>query len=185
AVGRTGQSPWGGAAGGARGKGMAHGGGVGGFGDSDGQLTAQQQKLLDYTTAHRGSVRYVFATTSWSGASPYILAKGADVLPLGGFTGQVPFPTQSQFQQLVTSGKLKYVLVSGSGRGMGATFGNSAAGTTSTTQITKWVESTCTLVPASAYGGTQSSVAATTGFPGPGRGETGATQTLYQCGTTR
>ncbi|MGW2572411.1 ArnT family glycosyltransferase [Streptomyces sp. NPDC001537] len=184
AAGRMGQLPWGGTAGGARGKGTAHGGGMGGFGDSSGQLTAQQQRLLDYTTAHRGSAPYVFATTSWNGASPYILAKGADVLPLGGFTGQVPFPTQSQFQQLVNSGKLKYVLVSGGSRGMGAMFGNSAAGTTSTTQITKWVESTCTVVPASAYGGTQSSAAAANGFPGPGRGETGATQKLYQCGTT-
>ncbi|MCD9877053.1 ArnT family glycosyltransferase [Streptomyces guryensis] len=181
AAGRMGQSPWGGS----RGRGTAHGGGVGGFGDSSGQLTAQQQKMLDYTTAHRGSAQYVFATTSWSGASPYILAKGADVLPLGGFTGRVPFPTPSQFQQLVNSGRLKYVLVSGDTRGMGALFGNSAAGTTSTTQITKWVKSSCTLVPASAYSGTQSSAAATNGSPGPGRGEAGATQTLYRCGTTR
>ncbi|WP_269853763.1 ArnT family glycosyltransferase [Streptomyces sp. RPT161] len=179
AGGRMGQLPWGGAAGGAPGKGATHGGGMGGFGDSSGQLTAQQQKLLDYTTAHRGSAQYVFATTSWSSASPYILAKGADVLPLGGFTGQVPFPTESQFQQMVNSGKLKYVLVSGSGRGIGAMFGNSDAGTTSTTQITNWVKSGCTPVPASAYGGTQSSAAATNGFPG--MGEANAAQTLYQC----
>ena len=181
AAGRVGRSPWGGALG----EGTAHGGGMGGFDGSSGQLTTQQQKLLDYTTAHRGSAQYVFATTSWSGASPYILAKGADVLPLGGFTGRVPFPTQSQFQQLVNSAKLRYVLVSGSSRGMGAMFGNSAAGTTSTTQIIKWVKASCTLVPASAYGATQSSAAATSGFPGRGRGEVGATQTLYQCGTTR
>ncbi len=185
AAGRTGQLPWGGAAGGARGAGATHGGGMGGFGGSGGQLTAQQQRLLDYTTAHRGSAQYVFATTSWSGASPYILAKGAEVLPLGGFTGQVPFPTQSQFQQLVSSGKLKYVLVGGSGRGMGAMFGNSDAGTTSTAQITNWVKSSCTRVPASAYGGTQSSATAANGFPGPGMGEANAAQTLYQCGTTR
>ncbi|MGW1259861.1 glycosyltransferase family 39 protein [Streptomyces sp. NPDC002513] len=185
AAGRMGQPPWGGTAGGARGKGAAHGGSMGGFGDSSGQLTTQQQKLLNYTTFHRGLAQYVFATTSWSGASPYILAKGADVLPLGGFTGQVPFPTQSQFQQLVSSGKLKYVLVGGSGRGMGAMFGNSATGTTSTTQITNWVKSKCTLVPASAYGGTQSSAAAANGFTGPGMGEAGAAGTLYQCGTTR
>lgn len=181
AAGRMGQSSWGGA----RGKDSAHAGGMGGFGDSSGQLTSQQQKLLDYTTAHRGSAQYVFATTSWSGASPYILAKGADVLPLGGFTGRVPFPTQGRFQQLVNSGRLKYVLVSGDSRGMGAVFGNSAAGTTSTTQITNWVKSSCTLVPASAYGGTQPSAAATNGSPGLGRGEADAPQTLYQCGTTR
>jgi 4-amino-4-deoxy-L-arabinose transferase-like glycosyltransferase len=181
AGGRMGQLPWGGAGG----RGGARGGGWGGFGHSDGQLTAQQQKLLDYTTAHRGSAQYVFATTSWSAASPYIVAKGAEVLPLGGFTGQVPFPTLSQFQQLVDSGKLKYVLVSGSGRGIGAMFGNSAAGTTSTTRITNWVRSGCTRVPASAYGGTQSSAAAANGFPGPGMGETSAAQALYECGPAR
>ncbi|MGW7004245.1 ArnT family glycosyltransferase [Streptomyces sp. NPDC054933] len=177
AAGRMGQLPFGGAANGARGKGGARGGGMGGSGD--GQLTSDQQKLLAYTTAHQGSAQYVFATTSWSNASPYILAKGVDVLPLGGFTGQVPFPSVTQFQQLVNSGKLRYVLLGG-GRGMGAMFGNSDAGTTSTAQITNWVRSACTSVPASAYGGTRSSAPAT-GFPGPGAEGAGAAQTLYQC----
>ncbi|MGG2464228.1 ArnT family glycosyltransferase [Streptomyces sp. RGM 3693] len=149
----------------------------GGFGDSDGQLTVAQRKLLAYTTAHRGSAGYVFATNGWNNASPYILATGAHVLPLGGFSGQVPFPTKARFRQLVNSGKVRYVLLGG-GRGMGAMFGGGGGGTTSATRITDWVRSSCTRVPASAYGGTRSPATAPTG-----EGDTA--QTLYRCDPAR
>jgi 4-amino-4-deoxy-L-arabinose transferase-like glycosyltransferase len=152
-----------------------------GFGDTGG-LSANQRKLLEYTTAHQGAAPYVFATTSWNGASPYILATGAHVLPLGGFSGRVPFPSQAQFRQLVDSGRLRYVVLS-AGRGTGRMFGGSSSGTTATAQITAWVKSTCTRVPASAYGGTEPSGAASAapGFLGRGDGRASA-QTLYRCG---
>ncbi|MEU5533748.1 glycosyltransferase family 39 protein [Streptomyces sp. NPDC020362] len=174
---RIGRMPWG--AGTARSIGASHGGmgGFGGFGEN-GRLTASQRKLLDYTTARQGSAAYVFATTSWNGASPYILGAGAHVLPLGGFSGKVPFPTGTRFRQLVDSGKLQYVLLGG-GRGMSSRFGG---GTTSSTQITNWVQSTCTRVPASAYGGADSSGATPTGTDFTGAAGGGATaQTLYRC----
>ncbi|MER6350813.1 glycosyltransferase family 39 protein [Streptomyces sp. NPDC001634] len=154
-------------------------GGYGGF-SGDGGLTANQRELLDYVTSHKGSATYVFATTSWSGASPYILATGAHVLPLGGFSGRVPFPTEAQFRQLVDSGKLQYVLLGG-GRGMGSMFGG-GGGETATAQITDWVQSACVRVPASTYGGTDSSGATSdvSGFAGAG-GETATAQTLYRC----
>jgi 4-amino-4-deoxy-L-arabinose transferase-like glycosyltransferase len=164
AGGRTGPLLWGGGT--VRGEGTTRGGtgGFGGFGgfSESGGLTATQRKLLDYTTARQGSAAYVFATTGWNGASPYILATGAHVLPLGGFSGRVPFPSQAQFRNLVDSGKLRYVLLDG-GRGMGAVFGG-GSGTTATTQITDWVRSACVRVPASAYGATDSTA-----------------QTLYRC----
>lgn len=152
-----------------------------GFGDTGG-LSANQRKLLEYTTAHQGAAPYVFATTSWNGASPYILATGAHVLPLGGFSGRVPFPSQAQFRQLVDSGRLRYVVLS-AGRGTGRMFGGSGSGTTATAQITAWVKSTCTRVPASAYGGTEPSggASAAPGFLGRGDGRASA-QTLYRCG---
>lgn len=183
ASGRTGQLRWGGGT--TRGKTRGTGAprvGTGGFGgiSADGGLTTAQRKLLHYTTAQQGSAAYVFATTSWNGASPYILATGAHVLPLGGFSGRVPFPTEAQFRQLVDSGKLRYVLLGG-GRGMGSLFGG-GSGTTATTvtaQITDWVQSACTRVPASAYGGTDSS-GATPAVPGAAAEGTTA-QTLYRC----
>jgi 4-amino-4-deoxy-L-arabinose transferase-like glycosyltransferase len=190
AAGRMGQPRWGssttrrqgetrggtGASGGSTGF-----GGFGGFGgQEDGGLTTSQRKLLDYTTAHQGPATYAFATTSWNSASPYILATGARVLPLGGFSGAVPFPTEAQFRKLVDSGKLRYVLLGG-GRGMGALFGG-GSGTTATAQITDWVQSACTRVPASAYGGTDPSgaTATTSGFPGR-TGEGATAQALYRC----
>ncbi|MFJ5534678.1 ArnT family glycosyltransferase [Streptomyces sp. NPDC093261] len=161
---RIGRMPWGGGTARSIGAGRRS---MGGFSEN-GKLTASQRRLLDYTTARQGSAAYVFATTSWNSASPYILGAGAHVLPLGGFSGKVPFPTESQFRQLVNSGKLKYILVGGD-RGMGPLFGG---GTTAGTQITNWVRSTCTHVPDTAYGGADSSGAA---------GGEATAQTLYRC----
>ncbi|MET7477819.1 glycosyltransferase family 39 protein [Streptomyces sp. NPDC005648] len=190
AGGRTGRPRWGGGAGrdgsraGAGGFGGFGGvrgtGGAGGFGGigSDGGLTTVQRKLLAYTTAHQGSASYTFATTGWNSASPFILAAGAHVLPLGGFSGRVPFPTEPQFRQLVDTGRLRYVLVGGGrGRGgfrSGGAGGGTGSGTTTTARITRWVESACTRVPASAYGGTDTAAAA-------GGTVTAATQVLYRC----
>ncbi|MFI9718569.1 ArnT family glycosyltransferase [Streptomyces sp. NPDC052396] len=156
-AGKQGRMPWGGAPGGsgdfAKGGGFGGPGGRGGFGQGDGRLTAEQRGLLDYTTAHRGRAEYLFATTGWSQASPYILATGADVLPIGGFSGRAPFPTEAGFRQLVSSGKVSYVLV-GTERGFGAMLGGGGGGgATPVTGITDWVRSSCTRVPAASYGG--------------------------------
>ncbi|WP_369386716.1 ArnT family glycosyltransferase [Streptomyces sp. CG1] len=181
---RTGQVSWAGgtprgrAAGadGTRGSGdLGDFAGAGGFGGSSmgGQLTTDQRKLLAYTSAHRGSATYVFATASWSGAAPYILATGAHVLPLGGFSGRVPFPSTAQFRQLVDSGKLTYVVLGGTGRGGGGMSGESS-GTTAGAQITAWVKSSCHRVPNAAYGATA--------LPTGGRSDANTTaQILYQC----
>ncbi|QLJ03365.1 glycosyltransferase family 39 protein [Streptomyces sp. NEAU-sy36] len=134
---------------------------------SDGGMTPAQRRLLDYTRAHRGSARYVFATTNWNAASPYILATGAEVLPLGGFSGRVPFPTPARFRRLVAEGRVRYVLAGGSA-GFGpaaAGTANATAGKTAATRISDWVASSCAEVPAAAYGGTAAA---------PG-------QTLYRC----
>ncbi|MER7986242.1 glycosyltransferase family 39 protein [Streptomyces noursei] len=144
----------------------------GGFGAANGQLSAQQRALLAYTTAHRGTSRYAFATDSWNGASPYILATGARVLPLGGFSGQVPFPTEPQFQHLVDTGAVRFVLL-GTGRGAGTPFGGGSA--TTAARIADWVRTDCPRVPASAYAGPP---APTPARPGP----EATAQTLYQCG---
>ncbi|MER6738395.1 mannosyltransferase, partial [Streptomyces puniciscabiei] len=162
------------ARGGLRGFGRSGSVGRGGFGgaDGNGSLTADQRRLLDYTRAHQGSATYAFAAGSWSTASPYILATGAHVLPLGGFSGRVPFPTQAQFRRLVDAGKVRYVLLGG-GRGTGP--GSARTGNTAAAQITVWVRSACTEVPASAYGGTTAS----------GDALTATAQALYRCGPGR
>ncbi|MEV5878295.1 glycosyltransferase family 39 protein [Streptomyces sp. NPDC052101] len=177
---RSGRMPWAGGMqrGRATGPGGARGfGGISGFERSggigmEGELTADQRKLLAYTSAHRGSAKYVFATASWSSAAPYILTTGAHVLPLGGFSGRVPFPSTAQFRQLVGSGRLKYVVLGGMEGGSGGLFGD-AHGTTAGARITAWVESSCRRIPDAAFEGAS-------GSQGRSDGE-GTEQTLYQC----
>lgn len=115
-------------------------------------LTAQQQQLLSYVDAHKGSARYVMAATSWSVAAPYIEATGQMVLPMGGFSGSVPEPTLAAFQNLVHSGQLKFVLVGGRFGFGGVGAGGDNAATVGS--ITQWVQSACTAVPMAGYDGT-------------------------------
>ena len=103
-------------------------------------MTTAQRRLLSYARARQGSATYTFATTDWRNASPYILASGTHVLPLGGFSGRAPFPTLPGFQHLVRAGQLRYVLVAPA-----RAFGRPAAPTT-TTRTTGWVTSSCSSV---------------------------------------
>lgn len=80
---------------------------------------------------------YLLATTNSSDAGPFITA-GVSVLPMGGFSGSVPFPTTDQLAALVSSGQLRYVLISTNGGGPGGQGSSSAA--------SRWVTSTCTAV---------------------------------------
>ena len=131
------------------------------------KLTGSQKSLLAYVEAHRGGARYLFATTDWAAASPYILATGAPVLPMGGFTDQVPSPTLSAFEESVASGRLSYVLLDdpASARGGGNASGvhlahgprrpaaNPPSDDTVAARATRWVSQSCVEVPAHAYGG--------------------------------
>lgn len=144
-------------------------------------LTAEQTELLTYLDAHRGSARYVMATTSWNTAAPYIEATGQKVLPMGGFSGTVPEPTLAAFKQLVQSGQVKFVMVATSaGPGGGNPAG--ASGTSTVASITTWVQSACAKVPAADYGGTASTATELAGPFRPGGGT--GTGTLYQCSSS-
>ncbi|MEZ0064662.1 4-amino-4-deoxy-L-arabinose transferase-like glycosyltransferase [Streptacidiphilus sp. MAP12-20] len=114
-------------------------------GDGPSSLDPGQRALLAYTTAHRGAARYLFATTSWTAAAPFILATGARVLPMGGFTEQVPWPTVRAVRQDVADGRLRYVLIS-SARMPGATAGTATGRTGDSTPaagVRSWVTATC------------------------------------------
>jgi hypothetical protein len=148
------------------GAGANGGGGFGGFTGST-TLSASQQQLFSYVTSHGGGARYVLATSSWSTASPFILATGKEVLPMGGFTGAVPSPTLAQFQHLVATHQLRFVLLGG---GMGAA---------QSSPVQTWVRQACTAVPPSAYGATAPAQQHSGQSPF-GRG--GASQQLYLCG---
>lgn len=136
----------------------------GGMWAGDGTLSAQQRDLLDYVQVHRNGARFALTVTNTFGATPYILRAGADVLSLGGFSGQVPYPTLSQFEQYVASGQVRYVYLAAFGPGGYGGQGqarppgqNRAQGQggqqTAASQIEAWVPAHCSTVPASDYGG--------------------------------
>ncbi|WP_274911618.1 ArnT family glycosyltransferase [Streptomyces sp. WZ-12] len=101
-------------------------------------LSPAQRRLLDYARAHRDGAAFLFATTSWRTASPYILHAGAPVLPMGGFTGTAPTPTAAGFRHLVATGQLRYVVLGGPATDPGRAIG-------------PWVRGHCTPVPGQAY----------------------------------
>ena len=88
------------------------------------------------------------AVSSWSEASPYILSTGQEVMPMGGFSGSVPEPTLARVKQLVSSGQLRFFLLSSTGSG----FGGGGGGGSAVETVTSWVQSACRSVPAKEYG---------------------------------
>ncbi|MEW2303101.1 glycosyltransferase family 39 protein [Streptomyces sp. NPDC006655] len=74
-------------------------------------LDPAQQRVYAYLTAHRDGARYLAAVPRWQMAAPYILSDNASVLPLGGFTARVPYPTAAAFHHLIDTGRLRYVLL--------------------------------------------------------------------------
>jgi 4-amino-4-deoxy-L-arabinose transferase-like glycosyltransferase len=88
------------------------GGAAGGFGEGSTTLDASDEALLHLTQMNVEAGAPPFATDSWNTASKFIMAAGADVLPFGGFSGSSPSLTLDQFTSMVTSGQLKFVLLS-------------------------------------------------------------------------
>jgi 4-amino-4-deoxy-L-arabinose transferase-like glycosyltransferase len=150
---------------------MPQAAGAGGMMGATTALTAPEQAIYDYVTAHREGASYLMAIDSWAVASPYILATGREVLPMGGFSGSVPEPTLARVKQLVSTGQLRFFLL---GAGGGGAIGGHGAG--SSDAIAAWVHSTCTSVPARDYLGTPTATRSTSGF-----GAASGSQILYSC----
>jgi 4-amino-4-deoxy-L-arabinose transferase-like glycosyltransferase len=91
--------------------------------------------LISYLVAHQGSAKYLVAATSSHTTAPIIIQTGKAVVTIGGFSGSDNTPTPAQLEAMVANGELKYVLVSGGGRGRG------------NTDITTWVTQHGTAVP--------------------------------------
>ncbi|WP_225095271.1 glycosyltransferase family 39 protein [Streptomyces sp. CoH27] len=109
-------------------------------------LAPEQRRLLAYLTAHRGGARYLAAVSGWESTAPYVIAADAPLLPMGGYTGQVPFPQPAAFRTLVDTGRLRYVLVPRADLRHGARDDRRPVGT-----LLRWTAAHCMLVPRSAY----------------------------------
>jgi 4-amino-4-deoxy-L-arabinose transferase-like glycosyltransferase len=154
-------------AGPAGGTGGGPGGGIGA--SAAVTLTPAEQRLYDYVSAHRDGASYLMAVGSWETASPYILATGQEVMPMGGFSGSVPEPTLARVKELVSSGQLRFFLLNGSGTGRGFAGG----GGSTASSIDSWVQSACRTVPAGNYGAST-----------PPAGSGGTAGSLYVCGAS-
>jgi 4-amino-4-deoxy-L-arabinose transferase-like glycosyltransferase len=119
-------------AGGVGGGGFRGGGGP--FGDSSAALAQVQS----YVTAHGGGT---IAVSSQQGASTTIIASGARVAGLGGFSGRESAVSVSWLADAVRSGRIRWVLVDGQAGGM------RSDGRTGSSTVMAAVAGTCKAVP--------------------------------------
>jgi len=121
-----------------------------GNGPGGGITSSADTGLIAYLESHRGSARYLVAGTGSQTTAPIIIASGQPVITIGGFNGADPAPTLTQFEHLVATGQVHYVLVSGAGGGPGVG-GPGGSGTASA--IDSWVATHGTVVSSSTIGG--------------------------------
>ena len=125
--------------------------------------SGSSEKLISFLTANNTGEKWLIAVPDASEAEPIILATGKPVIAIGGFSGSDKTLTVAKLEDLVSSGQLKYFLVTGGGRGG------------SDSEITAWVEKYGTAVDSSKWSGSASSNA----------GERGGSGTLYDLSSYR
>lgn len=111
-------------------------GGRGGMGSRNEEVDTA---TLNYLKEHNTGETYLFATTDYNQAAPYIIDEKEAVITLGGFSGSDPVYTTEELEQLVKSGQVKYFMVGG----MGGRGGNS--------EITDWIKEHGTEIPTSEW----------------------------------
>jgi 4-amino-4-deoxy-L-arabinose transferase-like glycosyltransferase len=109
------------------------GGGGGMFGGDTSSLTA----AVAYAKAHGGGA---VAISSQSGAAGQLITSGANVVAIGGFSGQESQVSAAWLADAVQRGQIRWVLTS-SGRGRGG-----RGGRVGSTQVMSAVQQTCTPV---------------------------------------
>ncbi|QHW32958.1 glycosyltransferase family 39 protein [Paenibacillus rhizovicinus] len=143
-------------------------GGGGGMPGGMGEGTIDQ-KTLAYLKAHNTGEEYLFATSTYTSAAPYIIDENEKVVTLGGFSGSDPVYSVEKLQKLVESGKLKYFMISGGG-GFGGRGGSS--------EVTAWIEEHGTVIPTSEWQSSGDSGASEKSMGG--MGGRGGGMTLYE-----
>ncbi|WP_455566458.1 mannosyltransferase YkcB-related protein [Nonomuraea spiralis] len=91
---------------------------------------------VKYLVANQGEATWLVAVSSAQQASSIILSTGRPVIAMGGFTGSDPAMTVPRLRELLSSGRLRYVL----------TGGGPGPGGGGDTEVTTWVTANCTAV---------------------------------------
>jgi len=121
--------------------------------------TANDSALVAYLEANRDGYFYLVAVPNSQQSSSIALESGQPALAMGGFMGSDPAMTVEKLQQMIANGQVRFVM----------------GGTSSA--INQWVQSNCSAVDPSLYGGSSGSR-----FGGGfGRGPMGGQSQLYNC----
>ncbi|WP_328978798.1 ArnT family glycosyltransferase [Streptomyces canus] len=107
---------------------------AGGMGDS--QVSSA---MISYLKKHQDGATWLVAVATDQTASSIILESGEPVISMGGWSGSDKAMTLAKLKSLVKSGKLHYIVITGSGQG------------SSNSEISTWVKKNGTAV--SAYSG--------------------------------
>ncbi|MDQ0933917.1 ArnT family glycosyltransferase [Streptomyces turgidiscabies] len=116
------------------------GGGMGGRG-MGGLLNGAGVSSAAKALLEKNASRYTWAAAAVGAqnAASYQLSTGAPVMAIGGFNGTDPSPTPAEFKKYVADGRIHYFVSSGFGGGrMG---GGSGSTTSTSSQISSWIES--------------------------------------------
>lgn len=101
---------------------------------------------VTYLSAHDPGSDYVLAVQGSTLAGQYLMT-GVSVLPMGGYSGDTPFPSVDQLTKLIESRKLRYVLL-GSGQSKSGTGRSSGDDSDSDTTLYSWVTENCSTIDA-------------------------------------
>ncbi len=114
------------------------------------------KKTLSYLKKNNTGETYLFATTSYQTAAPYMIDEGESVITMGGFSGSDPVYTVDKLKKLVSNGKVKYFLISDGGMRGGSS------------EVTQWIKENGKEIPSKEWQTTQNSDDKGLNMRGPG-----------------
>ncbi|WP_082882725.1 ArnT family glycosyltransferase [Paenibacillus swuensis] len=97
------------------------------------------EKTLAFLQESNTGETYLFATTDYTTAAPYIIDENEKVISMGGFSGQDPVYTPEKLEAMVKAGELKYFLLGGGGMRGGSG------------EVTAWIQKHGKVVPTGAW----------------------------------
>jgi 4-amino-4-deoxy-L-arabinose transferase-like glycosyltransferase len=112
-------------------------------------------KLIAFLEAHADHVRFLAATNTADDAAPLILATGAPVMAMGGFSGYDPILTPARLAKLARGGQVRFFLLPSANLSAAQALALYPTGSASvasfasayTNRLTQWVAQTCIPVP--------------------------------------
>lgn len=119
-------------------------------GISNTTTSSSSSKLIEFLTSHKTTEKYILVTSSTSGDAADIIIKTGESVMTWGFFGTDKVITLSEFQELVSKGEVRYVMVGGQGGG------------SSNNDIMTWVAKVGTIVPESEWNDSTTSTTQTT-----------------------